>query len=136
MSKLRNVLENNFQHEMPNLKDPAYKKIIIDKLESDIRQEIILEEAERIAEAKEKEQTLRNIERIRDNFWTIVVIGILVGVAGNQITELIAFGKCGLPIGWTVLLAVLLIGIMYFCFWTKYLKQASIEIRRFKDENK
>ena len=55
----------------------------------------------------------------------MVIIGILVGVTGNQVTELVSFGKYGLPIGWTIALIAFLILIMYIYFWIGYLKQAT-----------
>ena len=61
----------------------------------------------------------------------MVIIGILVGVTGNQVTELVSFGKYGLPIGWTIALIVFL----YIYFWIGYLKQATAEITTFKEKN-
>lgn len=135
MSKLRNVLEANFHNDVKDPEHLKYKKIIIDKLEEEIKQEIISEETERVIEAEERARTIRNIDRVKDVFLTVVVIGILVGVTGNQITELISIGKQGLSIGWTWAVAICLVGMMYLYFWISYLKQATNEIRKFKEKN-
>lgn len=135
MSKLRTILEVNVHHEVKDPELLKYKKIIIDKLEEEIKQEIISEEAERVIEAEERERTIRNIDRVKDVFWTVVVIGILVGVTGNQVTELIAVEKRDLSIGWTALLAIVLIGMMYLYFWINFLKQATKKIKEFKEKN-
>ena len=142
MSKLRKVLEENFRHnkaglfsqDAPESEILKLEKIAITTLEKEIKQEIISEETKRILEENEKARLIRNIDRIKDAFWTVVVIGILVGVTGNQVTELIAFLKTGWPIGGTLLVAVALIVIMYSYFWTRYLKQAANEIREFREK--
>lgn len=142
MSKLRKVLEENFRHnkaglfsqDAPESEILKLEKIAITTLENEIKQEIISEETKRILEETEKARLIRNIDRIKDAFWTVVVIGILVGVTGNQVTELIAFWKNGWPIGVTMLIAVALIGIMYCYFSTRYLKQAANEIREFREK--
>lgn len=135
MSKLRNVLEANFHNDVKDPEYLKYKKIIIDKLEEEIKQEIISEETERVIEAEERARTIRNIDRVKDVFLTVVVIGILVGVTGNQITELISIGKQGLSIGWTWAVTICLVGMMYLYFWISYLRQATNEIRKFKEKN-
>lgn len=99
MSKLRDLLEKSFQNENITEKELHYKDIIIDRLEKEIKQEIITEEAEQVIQAEEKRRLIGKIGLIKDTFWTVVIIGILVGVTGNQVTELVSFGKYGLPIG-------------------------------------
>lgn len=68
MSKLRNVLEANFHNDVKDPEYLKYKKIIIDKLEEEIKQEIISEETERVIEAEERARTIRNIDRVKDVF--------------------------------------------------------------------
>lgn len=48
MSKLRDLLEKSFQNENITEKELHYKDIIIDRLEKEIKQEIITEEAEQV----------------------------------------------------------------------------------------
>lgn len=48
MSKLRDLLEESFQNENVTEKELQYKDIIIDRLENEIKQEIITEEAEQV----------------------------------------------------------------------------------------
>ena len=135
MSKLRDLLEKSFQNENITEKELHYKDIIIYRLEKEIKQEIITEEAEQVIQAEEKRRLIGKIGLIKDTFWTVVIIGILVGVTGNQVTELVSFGKYGLPIGWTIALIAFLILIMYIYFWIGYLKQATAEITTFKEKN-
>ena len=138
MSKLRNILKSNLCYEKANAKNytmkAEYEAIVIDKLEEDIKQEIILEEAERVIEAEEKERTIRNIDRLKEAFWTVVIIGVLVGVTGNQVTELISCVKPDKAIVLTLLLSMVLIVIMYIYFWITYLRQATDEIEKFKEK--
>ena len=89
MAKLRDLLRANLCREREDLIGTEYEEIILDKLEKEIKQEVIIEEAKAFQDAKDKEETLRNIEKLQDMFWTVVIIGVLVGVTGNQITECI-----------------------------------------------
>lgn len=59
MSKLRDLLEKSFQNENVTEKELQYKDIIIDRLEKEIKQEIITEEAEQVIQAEEKKKAYR-----------------------------------------------------------------------------
>lgn len=135
MSKLRDVLEKNFQNEEVDAEELKYKDIILDRLEDEIRQEIILEEAERVVKAEEKERLIGKADVLRNAFWTVVIVGILVGVTGNQVTELISLFKQGLDFCWTILLIIILVAIMYIYFWVEYLNQTMDAIAEFKEKN-
>lgn len=143
MAKLRELLRANLYRERKDLKGTEYEgiiteyeEIILDKLEREIKQEVISEEAKLLVDAADKEQILRSIEKLKEMFWTVVIIGVLVGVTGNQITELISSLKEGFNIFWTVLLVIILILAMYFYFWVRYLNQATDEIRKFKENSR
>ena len=56
MSKLRDLLNTQVHFENA---DEKYRSIVIDRLEEEIKQEIIQEEAIRIAEAEETEHLLK-----------------------------------------------------------------------------
>lgn len=129
MSKLRDLLKTQVCLEAT---DEKYRDIVIDRLEEEIRQEIIQEEAIRIAETEETEHLLKNAEQIKEAFWTIVIIGILVGVTANQITELATSIKTSMI--HTAILAVVLLAVMYALFWANYIRKAYENIREFKEK--
>lgn len=136
MTKLRELLIANLSKEREDIMETEYAEIILDKLEDEIKQEIIIEEAKAFQDAKDKEETLRNIEKLQDMFWTVVIIGVLVGVTGNQITECISALKGNGSILLTIVLAAVLILVMYGYFWIRYIRQATKEIKNFKGEHK
>lgn len=129
MSKLRKLLKTQVHFE--NI-DEKYKDIVLDRLEEEIKQDIIQEEAIRIAEVGEVERLLKNAEYIKEAFWTVVIIGILVGVTANQFTELVSSIKTSVI--HTVILAVVLLVVMYALFWVNYIRKAYENIRKFKEK--
>ena len=76
MSKLRDLLEKSFQNENITEKELHYKDIIIDRLEKEIKQEIITEEAEQVIQAEEKRRLIGKIGLPIG--WTIALIVFLV----------------------------------------------------------
>lgn len=134
MTKLRELLIANLTKERGDIMETKYAEIILDKLENEIKQEVIIEEAKAFQDAKDKEETLRNIEKLQDMFWTVVIIGVLVGVTGNQITECISALKGNAGILFTLGLAALLILVMYGYFSIRYIRQATNEIKNFREK--
>ena len=80
---------------------PKLKKLAIEQLENRITQEIVEQEATKIEnkalelqrERTEKERYEKINQRIKDaerTFLVVVVLGLMIGLAGNQITEIIS----------------------------------------------
>lgn len=101
MSKLRDTLEKYISTQ--NIQED-YRHYVLDKMEEEIVQEVVKQKAKEICDKakarKEQEEVRQRIKSARAAFWTVLALGLLIGLLGNQITELISDAK-GTSIGIT-----------------------------------
>ena len=124
---------------------PKLKKLAIEQLENRITQEIVEQEATKIEnkalelqrERTEKERYEKINQRIKDaerTFWIVVVLGLMIGLAGNQITEIISSIKEQFEVNRTILTliftAVIAYGV-YLIFKRQYISTATDLINDF-----
>ena len=124
---------------------PKLKKLAIEQLENRITQEIVEQEATKIEnkalelqrERIEKERHEKMAQRIKDaerTFWIVVVLGLMIGLAGNQITEIISSIKEQFEVNRTILTliftAVIAYGV-YLIFKRQYISTATDLINDF-----
>lgn len=113
-------------------KTELFRKAVVEQMETEIIEEIVQQEAEAIQERWEEkrnarfeqERRQRAIRKFRDAkmiFWTVIVLGVLLSLMGNQLTELFGMVKGTvtkvppvplMTFGALLLLAVL-VGIVY-----------------------
>lgn len=124
MSKLRDTLE---KYILTQEIKKEYQNYVLKQMEEEIVQEIVAQKAEEInAKArakKEQEEVHQRIQSARTAFWTVLVLGLLIGLLGNQLTELIASAKDGSAAA-TWLLALAMIALIYIIYKVEYLSQA------------
>jgi hypothetical protein len=124
---------------------PKLKKLAIEQLENRITQEIVEQEATKIEnkalelqrERTEKERYEKINQRIKDaerTFLVVVVLGLMIGLAGNQITEIISSIKEQFEVNRTILTliftAVIAYGV-YLIFKRQYISTATDLINDF-----
>ena len=124
---------------------PKLKKLAIEQLENRITQEIVEQEATKIEnkalelqrERIEKERHEKMAQRIKDaerTFLVVVVLGLMIGLAGNQITEIISSIKEQFEVNRTILTliftAVIAYGV-YLIFKRQYISTATDLINDF-----
>lgn len=141
MSQLRDTLSKYISATQKNL-DPEIHEMVLEKMEDRITKEIIQQEAEKIhLLAQEKRQ--KEIEQEKEKkfhaytkaaseaFWTAVILALLVGIAVNQITELILMtkGDNSLPGTWGTI--VIIVVLVYIVFKIVFINQ----IERYIDEH-
>lgn len=104
MSKLHGVLETYVKYVIHDDKtDEAVKlrNLAIAQLEQIITDEIVRNEASRIEELQRKEHEeylqkerqanlAKRIKDARNAFWTVMVLGLIIGLIGNQFTDITA----------------------------------------------
>lgn len=145
MSELRSLLERYVS--MDSNVEERLQRITVEALETRITDEIVQQEAERInelsaklkKEADEREANANLSKRIRAAsraFRTVVLIGLLVGLAGNQLTDLITmlkeYSTCEISVlKSTVLTAGLILFIIFVLYKIEYVDQASEMIEKF-----
>lgn len=124
---------------------PKLKKLAIEQLENRITQEIVEQEATKIEnkalelqrERIEKERHEKMAQRIKDaerTFWIVVVLGLMIGLAGNQITEIISFVKEKFEVNRTQVsfgITVFIACGIYFVFQRQYISTATDLINDF-----
>lgn len=152
MSKLHGVLETYAKyviHDDKTSEEIKLRNLAIARLEQIITDEIVRNEASRIEalQRKEHEEYLqkerqanlaKRIKDARNAFWTVMVLGLIIGLIGNQFTDIISFCK-GEPhsagfILWTILVIIILFVVVYFVFKHEYLDKAIEIIERFIQE--
>ena len=106
---------------------PKLKKLAIEQLENRITQEIVEQEATKI------ENKALELQRAR-TFLVVVVLGLMIGLAGNQITEIISSIKEQFEVNRTILTliftAVIAYGV-YLIFKRQYISTATDLINDF-----
>lgn len=101
MSKLHDTLE---KYIATRDIDPELKNYALANMENQIVQEIVAQKAAEIDKATLKLQRKRmeqerhekieqRIKEAERTFWIVVVLGLMIGLAGNQITEIISSVK-------------------------------------------
>lgn len=124
MSKLRDTLEKYISTQ--NIQED-YRHYVLDKMEEEIVQEVVKQKAKEICDKakarKEQEEVRQHIKSARAAFWTVLALGLLIGLLGNQITELISDAK-GTSIGITWLLVIAISVLIYVIYDMEYLRQA------------
>lgn len=114
-------------------------------MENEIIQDIIEQRAAEIENAalelqrkrleKERHETIaRRIKDAERTFWVIVVLGLMIGLAGNQLTEMIASLKDVIDLNRLVItlaFTVLFLGGVYLVFKWEYIRTADEFIRDF-----
>ena len=96
-------------------------------MEEESVQEVVTQKAKEICDKakarKEQEEVRQRIKSARAAFWTVLALGLLIGLLGNQITELISDAK-GTSIGITWLLVIAISVLIYVIYDMEYLRQA------------
>lgn len=142
MSKLHDTLEKYIAK--CNI-DPELKEYALADMENEIIQDIIEQRAAEIENAalelqrkrleKERHETIaRRIKDAERTFWVIVVLGLMIGLAGNQLTEMIASLKDVIDLNRLVItlaFTVLFLGGVYLVFKWEYIRTADEFIRDF-----
>ena len=136
MSKLHDTLEKYIATR--NI-DPELKNYALADMENQIVQEIVAQKAAEIDKATlelqrkrmEQERHEKIEQRIKEaerTFWIVVVLGLMIGLAGNQITELVSLTKEWVGgshlVGTIVVVGLLLLGA-YLVFEREYIKTAN-----------
>lgn len=124
--------------------DPELNEWVLKGLEAEIIQEIISSKANEIAKVsvdieQEKLQTLRRkeaarkLEEAKRVFFVVVILGLLVGLIGNQLTEMIGMLKNYLNEYWGITIGALFIflSVTYIIFKSEYLAIASEMLEKF-----
>ena len=142
MSKLHDTLEKYIATR--NI-DPELKNYALADMENQIVQEIVAQKAAEIDKATlelqrkrmEQERHEKIEQRIKEaerTFWIVVVLGLMIGLAGNQLTEMIAslkdvidFNRLVITLAFTVLF----LGGVYLVFKWEYIRTADEFIRDF-----
>lgn len=142
MSKLHDTLEKYIATR--NI-DPEFKNYALADMENQIVQEIVAQKAAEIDKATlelqrkrmEQERHEKIEQRIKEaerTFWIVVVLGLMIGLAGNQLTEMIAslkdvidFNRLVITLAFTVLF----LGGVYLVFKWEYIRTADEFIRDF-----
>lgn len=132
MSKLHDTLEKyiSSQKGIPSELMPY----ALSKLEEEITKEIVHQRAAEIDAEVEKKRKRRQEQEARIKasksidtafhaFWTVVVLGLLLGLLGNQVTDLISGAK-GSSVGWTIGIIVLISIFIYLIYEIEFLSQA------------
>lgn len=125
--------------------DPELKNYALADMENQIVQEIVAQKAAEIDKATlelqrkrmEQERHEKIEQRIKEaerTFWIVVVLGLMIGLAGNQLTEMIAslkdvidFNRLVITLAFTVLF----LGGVYLVFKWEYIRTADEFIRDF-----
>ena len=142
MSKLHDTLE---KYIATRDIDPELKNYALADMENQIVQEIVAPKAAEIDKAtlelqrkrleKERHETIaRRIKDAERTFWVIVVLGLMIGLAGNQLTEMIASLKDVIDLNRLVItlaFTVLFLGGVYLVFKWEYIRTADEFIRDF-----
>lgn len=142
MSKLHDTLE---KYIAKCSIDPELKDYALAEMENEIVREIIEQRAAEIDNAvlelqrkrMEKERHEKITQRIKDaerTFLVVVVLGLMIGLAGNQITEILSFVKEQIEVNRTILTliftAVIACGV-YLIFKRQYISTATDLINDF-----
>lgn len=142
MSKLHDTLEKYLDTKKiePELKDYA-----LTEMEKEIVQEIIEQEAAKIEnkvlelqrKRMEKERHEKIEQRIKEaerTFWIVVVLGLMIGLAGNQLTEIISSVKEQIEVNRTIPTLIVIVAIaygIYFVIQRQYISTATELINDF-----
>ena len=153
MSELHKMLESYAKYIMKDNDESGeslkLRNSAIAHLEQTITDEIVRNEANRIEALRRKEHEeylqkerqanlSKRIKEARNAFWIVMVLGLTVGLIGNQFTDIISFCK-GEPgshifILWTILIIVILSAAVYLVFKHEYLDKAAEIIETFIQE--
>ncbi|MBF1662766.1 MAG: hypothetical protein ACFNLF_04290 [Selenomonas noxia] len=142
MSKLHDTLEKYYSVRNS---DPEFKEPALAYMEEEIVKEIIEQEVAKIEsrarelerKRMEKERHEKMAQRIKDaerTFWIVVVLGLMIGLAGNQITEIISSAKEQFevnPMIPTMLVTVAIAYGIYLIFQRHYISTAVDLINEF-----
>lgn len=130
MSKLRDTLE---KYILTQGIKKEYQQYVLEKMEEEIVQEIVKQKVQEINDKakaeREQEEVSQRIDSARNAFWTVVVLGLLLGLLGNQITELISDTK-GTSVAVTWILVLVMILSVYAIYEIAYLSQAKAIINK------
>lgn len=126
--KLSDVTEEERLETVEALEAKIEKEIVEEKSnELTLAQTKKLEQKEKELQRKKKKVELDHLEnlkkQIREAFWMAGVIGTLIGLFVNQITDLISAGKGvspEMPIGWTTFWAFIFGGVCCAIFFVFY----------------
>lgn len=145
MSKLHDTLAKYIEGKDG---DPEIKKWALKTLEKEITDEIVNQKANEILqEVNEKKQEMLKVERQAEiarkikeagrAFWAVVVLGLMVGLLGNQFTEMISKSKEFFDSFWSVTLpCIIVFGLtVYMIFKHEYLGPAGEMIEKFVKES-
>lgn len=136
MSKLRDTLEKYIStQDIPE----EYQQLVLEKIEEEIIQEIVEQKVQEVYDKakarREQEEVSQRINSARNAFWTVVVLGLLLGLLGNQITELISSTK-GTSVVATWILVIVMMGCVYVIYEMVYLSQAKDVINKWLKKEK
>ena len=122
----------------------------ITALETDITKEIIEEKANdlTVAQARRLKAIQDNLMKVRlhssiaqmkDALFMAVVVGTLIGLLVNQVTDLISLAKGvapTMPLGWTIALCLIFSAVTYATFHILYVSKAAKIVEAYiKKEN-
>ena len=136
MSKLHDTLEKYYSVRNS---DPEFKEPALAYMEEEIVKEIIEQEVAKI-ESRARELERKRMEKERHEkmaqrtFWIVVVLGLMIGLAGNQITEIISSAKEQFevnPMIPTMLVTVAIAYGIYLIFQRHYISTAVDLINEF-----
>ena len=142
MSKLHDTLEKYIATR--NI-DPELKNYALADMENQIVQEIVAQKAAEIDKATlelqrkrmEQERHEKIEQRIKEaerTFWIVVVLGLMIGLAGNQITEIISSVKELFEVNQTIPTLIVTVAIacgIYFVIQRQYISTATELINDF-----
>ena len=136
MSKLRDTLEKYIStQDIPK----EYQQPVLEKIEEEIIQEIVEQKVQEVYDKakarREQEEVSQRINSARNAFWTVVVLGLLLGLLGNQITELISSTK-GTSVVATWILVIVMMVCVYVIYEIVYLSQAKDVINKWLKKEK
>lgn len=121
------------------------KKLAIEQLEDRITREIIEQEAAKIEnkalelrrkrmEQERHEKMEQRIKEAERTFWLVVVLGLMIGLAGNQLTEIISSVKELFEVNQTIPTLIVTVAIacgIYFVIQRQYISTATELINDF-----
>lgn len=135
LDKLLDAVMRQKQDVIEAEADPSERQELIDALREkkkddivkEIRNEYKQELKEEIISEMQDERNRKKIEDLKELIVTSLVMAFLVGLAVNQVTDIISYfknGDTGISLGWTVLCTIILFAISVLLYIQFFIKKA------------
>ncbi len=113
------------------------KAAVVLQIETKVKQEVLSEQIDELTMAQAKKRQMEeqryraerlriSISQAKEALFAAGIIGVLIGLLANQLTDLISLWKGvspSMPLGWTAGACVLLLGANAFAFYMLYVRK-------------